>query len=174
MRTLPAVYAFLLPVIAFAQAVAPAPQDPTAQQLLDLIRFAGGAFKAGMWFSGVVACIIALVFVLRIYGKKLHEAIPDDSIADKPLWFLFDTKPGGVVLNGLTASGLVMTPVLLGGVNFTPALAGATLLAGIGASQAWGWIKDLYEWWQSRKPDPAAAKAAGVAASKDPGPTLNG
>lgn len=148
--------------------------DPTTQQVLELLKFAGGAFQAGMWFAGVVACIVVLVFALRIWGQKLHDWIDDNSWADKPLWFFFDTKPGGVVLNGMTAAGLVLTPVLLGGLHFTTVLAGATLIAGIGASQVWGWVKDLYSWWQARKPSPEAAKAAGVEAAKDPGPTLNG
>lgn len=152
---------------AFAQPAAPASSsDPTVDQFLSLLRFAGGAFKAGMWFVAAVSSIIAIVFALRLWGKRLHDMIPDESAFDRPFWFLFDTKPGGVLLNGLTASGVVLTPVLLSGQTMSPALAGATLAAGIGASTAWGWLKDLYGWWKERKPDAAPAQAAGVEAAK--------
>jgi len=153
---------------AFAQTPG-APADPTTADLLELVRFVGGAFKAGMWFAAAVGTIVCLVLALRIYGKKLHELIPDDSIADKPFYFLFDTKPGGVLLNGLTAASVVVTPLMLSGEQFTPAVAGTALLAGVGASQLWGWVKDLYEWWKQRKPDPAPAQAAGLEAAKKPG-----
>jgi len=163
--------AVLFPLVALAQDVA---ADPTTQQILDLIKYAGGSFKAGMWLSGVVALIVALVFVIRLFGKKAHDAIPDDSWLDKPLWFLFDTKPGGVLLNALTACGLVLAPLMLAGQVLTPTLVAVTLGASIGASQVWGWVKDIYEWWKAKKPDAAPAKAAGVAAGNDPGPTVNG
>src|SRR5689334_11806873 len=94
--------------------------DPTTQQLLELVKFCGGAFRAGEYFAAAVALICALVFAVRLFGKKLHELIPDDSWADKPFFFLFDTKPGGVLLNAFTASGLVLTPALLGGMKLTP------------------------------------------------------
>lgn len=159
-----------LPAFAQTPGASSGPADPSTEQLMQLVRFAGGAFKAGAWFAAIIACIIVLVFALRLYGKRLHELIPDDSAADKPFYFLFDTKPGGVILNGFTAAGLVLTPVLLSGqVPFTPTLAGVTVLAGVGASQFYGWAKDLYEWWKSRKPDPAAAQAAGLKAVEKPG-----
>lgn len=138
----------------------PAVADPTTQQLLELVRFCGGAFRAGEYFAAAIALIVALTFALRLFGKKLHDFIPDDSPLDKPLFFVFDTKPGGIMLNAFTASGLVLTPALLGGVKMTPVLAGATLLAGVGASQLWGWVKDLLAWWRARK---AAAAPAGGA-----------
>lgn len=160
----------LLGFPAFAQeAAAPQVADPTTQQLLELLKFTGGAFRAGEYFAAVVALIMAFVFAIRLFGKRLHDLIPDDSWADKPFFFLFDTKPGGIILNAFTACGLVLTPALLGGMKLTPVLAGSTLLAGIGASAVWGWIKDLLAWWSARKPSSAPAQAAGVEASKQPG-----
>lgn len=163
--------ALFLPVVAFAQDVA---ADPTTQQILELIKYAGGSFKAGLWFSGVVAILVAVVFLIRLFGKKAHEAIADDSIWDKPFWFMFDTKPGGILLNALTACAVVLAPLMLAGQVMTPALAGVTLSASVGASTIWGWVKDLYEWWKTRKSSDAPAKSAGVAAGNDPGPTVNG
>jgi len=168
---IPTLAVLLLPVAALAQTVA---ADPTTQQVIDLLKYAGGSFKAGMWLSGVVALIVAVVFTIRLFGKKAHDAIPDDSILDKPFWFLFDTKPGGILLNALTACGVVLAPLMVAGQVLTPTLVGVTLAASIGASQVWGWAKDVYEWWKSRKPPTDAPKAAGVAAGNDPGPTLNG
>jgi hypothetical protein len=160
---------------AWAQAAAAAaPADPTTQQLLELLKFTKGALGAGEFFAAAIAAIIALVFAVRIFGKKVHDFIPDDSVLDKPFFFLFDTKPGGVILNALVTSGVVLAPALLSGAKMTPVLAGSTLLAGVGASAIWGWLKDLIGWWKARKPDPAPAQAAGVEASKAPGPNING
>lgn len=156
---------------AWAQdASSPAIADPTTQQLLELVKLAGGAFRAGEYLAGAIAVIIALVFAIRLFGKKLHELIPDDSWADKPFFFLFDTKPGGVLLNAFSAAGVVLTPLLMSGQKMTPVLAGTTLLAGIGASALWGWVKDLGAWWSDRKkPSSATAQAAGLEATKQPG-----
>lgn len=167
--------ALLLPLVAFAQA-APAPAlDPTTEQLLGLIKAAGGAFRAGMWLTGIIALVIAIVFVFRLFGKKAHDAkVFGTGWGDKPLWFFFDTKPGGILLNALASSGLVLTPLILAGQPMTGPLLAVTFGTSAFASQLWGWGKDLYEFWKGQKPDPAPAKAAGAAAAKDPGPTLNG
>lgn len=165
---------------AWAQDAAPAASqsDPVLDALLVIVKKFGGAVAAGQAFAAVVLAVVGLVLLLRVFGKRLHDAIPDDSLWDKPLWFLFDTKPGGMVLNALTSFGLSMTAIASAGTTITPAIAGLTALGSGGvvgfATALYGWGKDLYEWWKQRKPDPAPAIEAGKAAAKDPGPTLNG
>ncbi len=152
--------------------------DPMLDALLVIVKKFGGAVQAGEAFAAVVFAVVFLVLLLRIFGKKVHDLIPDDSLADKPFWFLFETKPGGLLLNAASSFGLSIAAVAAAGTPITPQLAGVVALGSGGvvglASGVWGWGKDLYEWWKARKPSPAPAQAAGAEAAKNPGPTLNG
>jgi len=158
-------------------------RDPMLDALVVIAKAFGGAVRAGEAFAAVVLGVVLLVLALRVFGKKLHDAIPDDAKGfvgwvESCLRFLFDTKPGGVLLNGLASSALSIGAIAATGTALTPEVVGLTAIGSGGvvglAGALYGWGKDVYEWWKARKPDPAPAQAAGVAAAKDPGPTLNG
>jgi len=158
-------------------------RDPMLDALVVIAKAFGGAVRAGEVFVSVVLGVVLLVLALRVFGKKLHDAIPDDATGftgwiESCLHFLFDTKPGGVLLNGLASSALSIGAIAATGTALTPEIVGLTAIGSGGvvglAGALYGWGKDLYGWWKARKPDPAPAQAAGVAAAKDPGDTLNG
>jgi hypothetical protein len=160
----------LLPVQALAQgAVGPSLTggDPVLEGLMVIVRNFGGAVKAGQWFVVVVLGVVGLVLAVRAFGKRVHDLIPDDSLWDKPFFFLFETKPGGTLLNALTATGLSITAVVGAGTHLTPELL-LPLVIGTGgvvavATAVYGWGKDVYEWWKRSRI--AEANAAGAAAA---------
>lgn len=115
------------------------------------------AVKEGNWWVAAAGFLILVVGVMRKFGKKIHDWLPDSNPLDKPLWFFFDTKVGAWVLNWLTA--------LAGGLG-TAWAAGATIDWSIWKSvvmvsttgtmlvELWN---DLKEWWETRKAKQAAA-----------------
>lgn len=121
------------------------------------------------WGTVAAAVLVLLVALLRAFGKRLHEFIPDESPFDKPLFFLYDTKPGGWLLNTLTSLAGGFGVALLANQPVTLELAGTVATVSFTAAGIWGLVKDLLDWWSKRKPSEAPAQAAGLEASKKPG-----
>lgn len=143
--------------------------DVLLKACMSVVRAFGSAVAAGEAFVACVLACVLLVILLRLFGKRIHDAIPDDSLWDRPFFFLFDTKPGGVLLNAATSAALSVVALLGAGVHLEPAMLPAVLLGTGGiagfATALYGWGKDLVEWWKKRKV--AEATAAGeVAAAK--------
>lgn len=147
----------LLPVVALAQ-------DAAAVASLDnpfaFAKVAFAAVASGDWVTAAAAAVVLLISLVRMWGKKLHDWIDDANPLDLPLWFLFDTKPGGILLNALVTSGAGVGTALMAGAPVTWALLKPILLVSFSASTLWGWLKDLWEWWQARKA-PALQAAPG-------------
>lgn len=113
----------LAPTLGPVITAAPAPAAPaelaaaapaaTLDQLLTnplgLLRAFYEACKSGQWFLAGALLLFATVGFLRVYGKKLHDKIPDDTQhwlwkpVEAVLQFFFDTRKGGWALNFLTA-----------------------------------------------------------------------
>jgi len=150
-----AALAVLSPSLAFAQeealVVAKDLNGPTvAPSSLD----DPGVFVKGMWravrrgdyFEAAALLVVFLLALVQVFGKKIHDALPDDSPWDRPLIFLFDTKPGGVLKLALsTAAGGVGGAWLLGE-PITPDLVKPILSIAFASSTMWGWVKDFIEW----------------------------
>jgi hypothetical protein len=164
----------LLAGLALAAEAAPATGsgDPTLDALLVIVKGFGGAVRAGEVFGAVVLGVMLLVLALRIFGKRIHDAIPDDTtnaflrFVEAVLGFLFDSKPGGVLLNALTSVALSVSAVSASGTTLTPQVMlpmalGAGGVAGL-ATAAYGWVKDIIAWVKLRKVQ--QAEAAGKAA----------
>lgn len=146
--------------------------DPMLDALIAVARAFGGAVKAGSVFAAVVLGVVLLVLALRIWGKRLHDAIPDDAtgflgVIEAVLRFLFDTKPGGIFLNGLFSAAGSIGAIAATGTVLTPEVVGLATIGSGGvvgfATALYGWGKDLIEWWKSRRV--AQAEAAGERAS---------
>lgn len=155
-----------LPDTTLAQADAPgspAQADPLLQAILVVVKGFGGAVQAGEAFVAVVLGVVLLVLLLRVFGKRLHDWLPDDHWADQPLIFIFDTKPGGLMLNSLTSTALSTVAVFVSGTPLTPEVMLPVVLGAGGAmgfaTAVWGWVKDYLE---HRK----AKKATGLAVVK--------
>lgn len=142
-------------------------EDPMLQQLLQLLGKVGGLWRAGELFALAVLAVVVLVLAVRAFGKRLHDLIPDDHWADRPFFFLFESKPGGVLLNSATAFAVAMVPMYATDTKVTPELV-APLFVGTGglvglATALYGWAKDVWAWLKLRK---LKAKEAAERASK--------
>lgn len=113
--------------------------------------------KAGDWATAAAALLVLVVALLKMFGKKLHDFIPDTSPLDKPLWFLFDTKPGGWLLNFLFSTGAGIGLSIAAGEKVTWALVKPVLTVSLSAAAIWGLWKDISEWMKERK-KPAEVK----------------
>ncbi len=112
--------------------------------------------KAGEWLGAAAALLVVIVSLLRVYGRKLHDWLPDNQIWDKPLWFLFDTKPGGWLLNLLTALAGGIGTAQVAGEPVTWALLKPILLVSVSGAALWELVKDLMDFFK-KKPAPAVA-----------------
>jgi hypothetical protein len=168
----------LVPVVSFAQdagvltadaGVAASAGDPAATSSLDnplaYVKVIYQAVAHGDWWAVAAAFLVLVVSLLRKYGKWLHEKIPDTNPLDKIFWFLLETKPGGWLLNLLTAvSGGVGTSLLVGE-KMTWGLLQPILLVSVTGASLWELIKDISEYVQSVKAknaEPAAPAAPAV------------
>ncbi len=105
----------------------------------------------GNWFMAAAALLVLVVGLLRLYGKKLHDALPDNLIWDVPLAFLFDTRPGGWVLGLLTALGGGAASALLAGQPVTWALLKPIFGVWLSGAALLELGKDVLTWWRERK-----------------------
>jgi len=172
-------------VILFASALAFAqnpvgPGAPTSGTSLDdptvYLKIIFDAVENKNWGVLAAGVLVLVVAIFRAFGKKLHDFIPDDSVFDKPLFFLYDTKPGGWILNTVTAAAGGFGTALLAHQTIDFALVRTILSVSLSAAGIWGVIKDSIEYY-GKKPTPPStdkAAAAGAAAAADPSKTLNG
>lgn len=158
MTKLLALAVFLLPVLAFAQ------NSAALDNPLVFVKVLFEAITSGRWPEAGAALLVLAVALLRIYGRKLHDALPDHVIADKALAFLFDTKPGGWCLNALTGVAGALGTALVVGSPITWALVKPILTVSLTAAGLWELIRDLMEWWKA----PSKAAEAGAAAAEKP------
>jgi len=118
------------------------------------------AVVSGNWFVAAAALLVVLVALLRKFGKQLHNYLPDDSKLDAPLYFLFDTKPGGWLLNVLTAVAGGVGTALLAGVPVTWAIIKPILSVSLSGAALWGAVKDVADWKAASPTAPAVAPVA--------------
>jgi hypothetical protein len=148
-----AVVCLAVPLLALAQVVAaPALDNPFA-----FAKVVFSAVASGDWVTAAAAGVVLLIALVRLFGKKLHDFLPDHVLLDVPLYFLFDTKPGGILLNALVSGAAGVGSAMLAGVPVTWALLKPVLLVSFSASTIWGWAKDLWEWRQAKNPPLQAA-----------------
>jgi hypothetical protein len=140
-------------------AAAPTAAPPKLESLDNPLVFLRGFWRAvrgGDYFEAAALLAIFLIAGFRLGGKKLHDWLADDSILDKPLWFLLDTKPGRVLALSLTTSAAGVGGAWLMGERIDLALVKPILAVTFAASTLYGWAKDLWGWWVERYPGRAA------------------
>lgn len=123
------------------------------------------AVKRGDWLEVAALLLIGVVLLLRKFGLKLHEAIPDDSIWDKPLWFVFETKPGGWGLNFLTAVAGGLAFAKAGGAHITPDVLKPILHVSLAGAGLFELVRDV---WVFGKEQLAKRKSAAPPAISTP------
>ena len=102
--------------------------------------------KDGNWWAAAAAILVLVVSLLRTYGMKLHEWLPDNKVWDVPLKFIFDTKPGGWLLNVATAVAGGVGGALVSGSPVNWALVKPILMVAVTGAALWEMGKDLFEW----------------------------
>lgn len=118
--------------------------------------------KLGNWWAAAAALLVAIVALLRSYGKKLHELIPDDNPVDKFFWFMLETKPGGWLFNILTAVAGGCGTALMVGEPVNWALVKPILMVAVTGAAMWEMGKDFMEWWKAKKAPTAAPPTPAV------------
>lgn len=102
--------------------------------------------RAGDWWGVCSAVLVLVVTILRLYGKRLHDLIPDDSLWDKPLWFLFDTKVGGWSMNLTVSLAGTVGTAQLAGEHVTWSLLKSALMLSLTGAAMWELFKDIGDW----------------------------
>lgn len=121
--------------------MAPAPALDNPMPFLQVIFT---AVKDGNWWAAASALLVLIVSLIRLYGKKLHDKIPDDSAWDKPFWFIFDTKAGGYLLNMSTAVAGGVGTAILAHEPITWALVKPILMVSVTGTALWEIAKDVW------------------------------
>lgn len=135
---------------------APVINPATLDNPMVFVKVIVDAVKAGDWVAAAAALLVLLVALLKVFGKRLHDFLPDTSPLDKPLWFLLDTKPGGWLMNFLTSTGAGVGLSLLAGEKITWALLKPILSVSLTAAALWGLVKDINDWIKAVKEKKAA------------------
>lgn len=132
---------------------------------MDIEKIAKVMFEAvnsGDWAAVAGAALVLIVAGIRLYGQKVRGALPDENIVDKALTWLLESKPGGWVLNILTAISGAMGTALLAGAPITFSIIKAALLTALSGAALWELLKDVLGWWTAKKALEAGAAAAGA------------
>lgn len=125
--------------------VAASPEDT-----LSFLKIVFSSVASGNFVAAAAALLVVVVGLLRGYGKKLHDSLPDDHPLDKVLWFLFDTKPGGWGLNFLTAIAGGLGTALVAGTPITWSILVPILTVSLSGAALWNLFKDILEWRASK------------------------
>lgn len=115
------------------------------------------AAKSGQWAIAFACLLVAFIAFLRTGGKWLHDKIPDDSMWDKPFFFIFETKIGGWILNWLTSISMVFVTAYEAKLPIDSGLWKTALMASTGATALVELAKDIKEWWDKKQAEKKAA-----------------
>ena len=126
---------------------------------MPFVKLVFDGVKTGNWWLAAAALLVIVVSLIRLYGKKLHDKLPDNLLWDKPLYFLFDTKPGGWLLNLLTAVAGGCGTAMLSGSAVDWALVKPILMVSVSGAAVWEIVKDVWGWVQKKAVPPPAPPA---------------
>lgn len=114
--------------------------------------------------------LFLLVGFIRVVGKRIHAMIPDDTKhpvlkpIEKVLYFIFDTKIGGWVMNWLSAIGGCLSTAAMAGVPVDGGAWKVAIMASTGGTALIELKDDVLEWWDARNAKAKAAAEAEAAA----------
>jgi hypothetical protein len=133
---------------------------------------AKGFYKAVKTGNGWLAAMFMLFFLvgfIRIVGKRIHAMIPDDTKnkflipVERVLFFIFDTKIGGWVLNWLSAIGGCLSAAAMAGSPVDAAAWKVAILASTGGTALIELKDDVMEWWDLQNAKKLAEREAAKA-----------
>jgi hypothetical protein len=123
------------------------------------------AVKTGNGWLAAMFMLFFFVGAIRIIGKRIHAMIPDDTKnkflvpVEKVLYFIFDTKIGGWLLNWMSAIGGCLSSAAMAGVPVDSKAWKVAILASTGGTALIELKDDVMEWWDKKNADKAAATA---------------
>ena len=117
------------------------------------------ALLSGNWVVVAAAALVLVVAVIRLYGNKIQDALPDDNFIDKALTFLFSSTWGGWLLNILTAIAGAFATALIAGAPITFGLIQAAVITALSGAALWELIKDLFSTFAPKKLPETSAEA---------------
>lgn len=129
--------------------------SPVDYNLHATARVIYSAVSEGDWWTAASAFLVLVVAMVRSYGKKVHELIPDSWWIDNVFWFILDTKPGGWLLNVLTTIAGGLGTAIMAGEAVTWALVKPVLMVSLTGASMWGLLKDIMDWREERKAAPS-------------------
>lgn len=121
--------------------------------------------KTGNGWLAAMFMLFFFVGFLRVVGKRVHAMIPDDTKhpvlkpVEKALWFVFDTKVGGWLLNWLSAVGGCLSAAAAAGMAVDATAWKVAIMASTGGTALIELKDDVMEWWDARQLAKAAAAA---------------
>jgi len=127
------------------------------------------AVKTGNGWLAAMFMLFFLVGAIRIVGKRIHAMIPDDTKnkflipVEKLLFFIFDTKIGGWLLNWLSAIGGCLSASAMAGMPVDAGAWKVAILASTGGTALIELKDDVMEWWDKKNAEKEAARAATAA-----------
>lgn len=142
---------------------------PEVPSLESPITSAKGFYKAVKTGNGWLAAMFMLFFLvgsIRIIGKRIHAMIPDDTKnkvlipIERVLFFIFDTKIGGWVLNWLSAIGGCLSASAMAGMPVDAAAWKVAILASTGGTALIELKDDVMEWWDLQNAKKLAEREA--------------
>jgi hypothetical protein len=148
---------------------------PVIPSLDEPLTSAKGFYHAVTTGNGWLAAMFILFFfvgLIRIVGKRVHAMIPDDTKhpvlrpIEKALFFIFDTKIGGWLMNWLAAIGGCLSTAAMAGLPVDAAAWKVAIMASTGGTALIELKDDVMEWWDAKnaaKKEEEAKKAAVVA-----------
>ena len=125
-----------------------------------LVKTVFTGVKTGNWWLVAGAFLVLVVSLLRSFGKKFHDWLPDNNILDKPLIFIYDTKIGGWVLNWLTALSGGIGFALAAGLPVDFSLWKSVVMVSTSGTALFELWDDLMNWWKERKKEVPAPTPA--------------
>lgn len=140
------------------------------------------AIESGNGWLAAMFMLFFFVGAIRIVGKRVHAMIPDDTkhVLLKPietcLYFIFDTKIGGWLLNWLSAVGGCLSTAAIAGMPVDMDAWKVAVMASTGGTALIELKDDVLEWWDKRQEKKkqelaeklAAAEAAAAASAVTP------
>lgn len=125
---------------------------------LALFQLFAKAVMAGSVPAGTVLALVLIGFIwlFKWGGPKLEAILPDHTLVDRALQWMFKSKPGGWLLNALVTSSGTLATILAANpaqevtlALLAPVLGASFTLAGI-----WEFLKDVFGWGQPAAPTP--------------------
>lgn len=137
--------------------------DAKLDDAAGMVKMFTESVKSGNGWLIAALIVAMLVSLFRTAGKKLHDWLPDNNAIDKVLYYVYDTKIGGWVLNWATSIAGGLLSAISFGWEINGALWLKVLAVSTTASAVFELVRDIWTAIQNliqKNKEKAAAAAA--------------